>query len=67
MLHMHHTDHLFPADFESGAGSDGSGCAKTQPRHRRERLFAHKVACGEKRDGSFLPAGETTVTIARPF
>ena len=48
-------DHLSATDFESGAGGDGGGRCQTQPQHRRERLFAHKVARGKKRDGSFLP------------
>jgi hypothetical protein len=52
---MHHMDHLCPADSESGAGGNRSGSGRTQPSHRRERHFSHKVACGGKRDGSFLP------------
>src|SRR5271165_173285 len=52
---MHNTDHLFTADFESGAGGDGSGCRQAQPSYCRERLFSHEVTGGEKRDGSFLP------------
>ena len=54
---MHHTDHLFPVDFESGAGGNGSGGGQAQARHRREGLFSHKVACGKERDGSLLPGG----------
>ena len=54
MLRLHNTDHLFTADSESGAVGDGSGCCHAQPSRCRERLFSHKLACGEKRDGSFF-------------
>src|ERR1035441_7917284 len=56
MLLMHYADHLSAADSESGAGGKSSGRGQTQPRHRRERLFAHKVTGGKERDGSFLPS-----------
>jgi len=55
MLRMHHTDHLFPADSESGTSRDGSGRCQTQSCDCRERLFAPKVACGKERDRSFFP------------
>src|SRR5271165_5276700 len=55
MLLMHYTDHLCAADSESGAGGDGSGRCQPQSGDCRERLFAHKVACGKERDGSFFP------------
>ena len=55
MLRMHHTDHLFPADSESGTSRDGSGRCQTQLGDCRERLFAHKVSCGKERDRSFFP------------
>jgi len=55
MVQMHHADHLLTADFESSASGDGSCGSQTRPGNCCERLFAHKVACGEKRDDSFLP------------
>jgi hypothetical protein len=55
MLLVHHANHLFPAYFERGAGSNGSGRGQTQSSHCREGLFSHKITGGEKRDGGFLP------------
>ena len=57
MLLVHHIDHLFPADSESGAGSNGSGRCQTQPGHCRQRPFSHKLARRDQREGSFLPTG----------
>jgi hypothetical protein len=51
-------DHLLPADFESGAGGNGSGRRQAHPSHRRERLFSHKVTGGEKRDGIVWTKGK---------
>ena len=54
MLLVHDADHLSPADLESGAVAVMAvAVAKRSPRHRRERLFAHKVTGGEQRDGGF--------------
>jgi hypothetical protein len=60
-------DHLSAADSESGAGGNGSGRGQTQPRHRRERLFSHKVTCGQERDGSFLPVGGNNCDLCAAF
>ena len=54
MFLVHHSDHLRPLNFERGTGANRGRCRQPKSHGSSERFFSHKVAAGEKGNGSFF-------------